>query len=468
MFIKKIELTNFKNHSSSHFNFGKTNHFFGDNYAGKSSIGEAIVFCLYGMTKHGYKGFVKDYLQVGKTSMKVQVTLAVNNHEYIIERKMNPKGTTSVFINNEAADDKNIKKLLGDYQTFIYCFFPDIFPEEDKNTARSYLINNLLNDKSSFDDIEKEKKRIVKQQKSASSTMTFFEGQKSILKKQIESNPSIQSVSFPKNNFNEKKDQLLKELATLKSKLEQHGIDEYQLHAKISSCKDSLKEIEVNEQLTGEYCPICHQVLPDTQIHSIRLINYEKKSSLNKELEVLEMKLKLGKGEYNNLYNRKTILEKELFEMDNAYPSDTHNSIPIEQLNDVENKLKEIIEKKNTLSLELKQIKNQMGQLANNYQNQINQYLNDTRIDLFKQLKNGELRPDFLITYKNRPYRVLSYSEKIRCMLEIISLINNVMKVKYPIFLDNLESITHLSPPETQIITATVKKGMPLTLKMKE
>jgi hypothetical protein len=91
----------------------------------------------------------------------------------------------------------------------------------------------------------------------------------------------------------------------------------------------------------------------------------------------------------------------------------------------------------------------------------------DTRIDLFKQLKNGELQPDFQVTYKNQPYRVLSNSEKIRSMLEIISLINQEKNVNYPLFLDNLESITHLNPPVTQIITATVKKGMPLTLKMK-
>jgi hypothetical protein len=241
----------------------------------------------------------------------------------------------------------------------------------------------------------------------------------------------------------------------------------FQIQSKIGNCKDRLNEIEAKDQLNGEYCPTCHQKLPDAQLHSIRMINYETKNSLSQELEVLEIKLKIGIGEHENLLTKKKVMEQEIKELNARQTPTSENKVSVHQLNEVQNKLGELIKKKNSLSTELKQIKHQMGQLANQFQNQLNQGLMDTRIDLFKQLKSGELRPDFQITYKNRPYGVLSNSEKIRCMLEIISLINRIKKVNYPLFLDNLESITHLNPPETQIITATVKKGMPLTLKMK-
>ena len=102
------------------------------------------------------------------------------------------------------------------------------------------------------------------------------------------------------------------------------------------------------------------------------------------------------------------------------------------------------------------------------FQNQIKKHLILIRIVLFKELKNGELRSDFQITYKNRPYRVLSNSEKVRCVLEIIAMINKYTQNDYPIFLDNLESVTQLEAPETQVITATVKKGIPLTLVVKD
>ena len=141
MFIKKLELTNFKCHTSSQYHFGKINHFFGDNYTGKSSIGEAIVFCLFGMTKHGYKGYVKDYLQEGKTSIKVEVSLLFNNNEYIITRSMNTKGGTTAFINHEPAKESNIKKLLGDSNRLFIVFFLTSFLRKRKLRQGPLLLN---------------------------------------------------------------------------------------------------------------------------------------------------------------------------------------------------------------------------------------------------------------------------------------------------------------------------------------
>jgi DNA repair exonuclease SbcCD ATPase subunit len=466
MYIKEIVLTNFKCHTNSHFQLGKTNHFFGDNFVGKSSIGEAIIFCLFGLTKHGYKGFVKDYLQEGKTSMKVQMNLMVNNQEYNIFRSMNGTSTTTVFLNNVKSNEKEIKELIGDYQSFVYCFFPEIFPQEDKNTARSFLINFLIEERNTLDDCEKEKNRIAMQQKSVQSSITFYEGQRSILKKQMENLP--QDTSPIPENILQKKEQIKEELNVIQSKIENYVKEGYQLQATINSCNEKLKEIDSAENNIKEYCPTCHQPLPQNQLHTIRLINVEKKSALQKELEVFKLKIEMEKRAYMDLIDNKKTLEHELNELEKNYPSPQVIDFPVQQWTEVEEKLKELTQKKNTLAFELKKIKHQMGELANQYQNEINQFLNDTRIELFKQLKSGELRPDFQITYKNRPYRVLSNSEKVRCMLEIIDLINNKSKWEYPIFMDNLESLTHLNAPKTQVITATVKKGFPLTLKIKD
>lgn len=468
MFITHIELTNFKCHTSSSFTFGKVNHFFGDNYAGKSSIGEAIVFCLFGNTKHGHKTLVKEYLQQGKTSMRVLVKLLVNNEEYIIVRTMNSRGTTNVFIGNEEADEKRIKNLIGDFQSFTYCFFPDIFPEEEKNTARSFLIDKLIPNKKNLEEYEREKNNLLKQQKSVSSSITFYEGQKAVLKKQLESFPSNQNldiITLPENIL-VKKQHLKEELFSIQTqmdKLIQVGANH---KANLVTCKEKLQELEAADQTSKEYCPTCHQKLPENQLHSVRLINQEKKSKLNDEIRALELKLEVEKREYQEISKQKVIIETELKNLDNHYPPLEKNDMAVQQLSEVEIRLTELRQKKNSLAQELKQIKHQMGELANNYQGQINQNLADTRIILFKQLKNGEFRPDFQITYKARPYRVLSNSEKVRCMLEIIRILN--INANYPIFLDNLESITHLNAPETQVITATVKKGMPLTLKIKE
>jgi DNA repair exonuclease SbcCD ATPase subunit len=234
MFIKEIELTNFKSHTSSFYQFGKTNHFFGDNFAGKSSIREAIVFCLFGMTKHGYKGYAKDYLQSGKTTMKVRVSLLFHDQEYINVRLMNSKGTTTVSINHKDSNERDVKNIIGDYQSFIYCFFPDVFPEENKNTARTFLITELINDGTTFDDFEKAKSRITKQQKNVSSSITFYEGERTILQQQLDSLTGEEILN--NSNHSEKKNQLLAEVSQLNHKLEQIMSNRYQLQSKIGNC----------------------------------------------------------------------------------------------------------------------------------------------------------------------------------------------------------------------------------------
>ena len=53
------------------------------NGSGKSSIFEAIVWCLTGNTIRGNKNVVNTY---GDGTCKVTLKLKVDNHEYIIER----------------------------------------------------------------------------------------------------------------------------------------------------------------------------------------------------------------------------------------------------------------------------------------------------------------------------------------------------------------------------------------------
>ncbi|WP_462413643.1 AAA family ATPase [Neobacillus sp. Marseille-QA0830] len=440
---------------------------------GKSSIGEAIVFCLFGMTKHGYKGYVKDYMQEGKNSMKVEMTLLVDQHEYIIVRTMNPKGTTSVHMNGHPAKEKEIIDLVGGYQPFIYCFFPDVFPEEDKSTARSFIISYILNQKDTFQEFEKETKRLVAQQKKVKSSATFYEGQLSILKKQFESMPekTIESQPVPENMIS-RRNLMREDLEKINKGLEHYLKNGYQLQAKIKNGQEKLKEFEQAEQLLKDACPTCHQKLPIHQLENIRTLHSDKKKQIYNELEALEIQLETERGSYMELSQKKSLLEVEIKEWEDRFPSNQilaqdYRQV-MEEIQKIEHQLQDLLAEKSVLSNQLKQIKHQLGQLANQNQVQINKQLIHTRFQLFKQLKSGELRPDFQITYKDRPYRILSNSEKIRCMLEIISVIYNELNITYPIFLDNLESITHLNPPDTQIITATVKKGMPLTLKIKD
>ncbi|WP_147532255.1 AAA family ATPase [Bacillus marasmi] len=473
MFIKTLVLSNFKSHTYSSYQFGKTNHFFGDNFTGKSSIGDAIVFGLFGVSRHGYKMYIKDYLQEGATTMYVEMIIQIHNQDYTIKRTMTAqKGTTSVFLNNKPVKEKEIERLVGDYKAFVYCFFPDFFPDEDKSSSRAFLIDHMFSERNDYDELEKEKARIIREQKQIHSNITFYEGQKVVLKKQAIAMVNNPDPILPIEHVNAEIKTIQTELEKITNETQEQIENGIELKSQLKSFIEQMAELESDVRLSGERCPTCFQPISSEQFETITNLKKTRYYDLKKEIDKVETGIGNAQENYANLLKRKAQKEQRLqtLQMMISYQQNINQvSQHSTELINVENKLHDLTIKKKALSDELKRMKHRQGVAANDYQNQINQHLTHTSIELFKVLKNGELRPDFQICYKNRTYRVLSNSEKIRCVLEIVSLINTFTSYKYPLFLDNMEGVTHLEPPEDiQIITATVKKGVPLTLKVKD
>ena len=91
-------------------------------------------------------------------------------------------------------------------------------------------------------------------------------------------------------------------------------------------------------------------------------------------------------------------------------------------------------------------------------------YLKHVDIKFYSILKGtGEIKEDFLITYKDTPLSDLSKSETIATALEFANMFNKISRVNLPLFIDDYESyadydfIKYYS--NTQIIIAKVEKG---------
>ncbi|SDG32243.1 AAA domain [Thermoanaerobacter thermohydrosulfuricus] len=94
----------------------------------------------------------------------------------------------------------------------------------------------------------------------------------------------------------------------------------------------------------------------------------------------------------------------------------------------------------------------------------IDQYLDKVSLQLQKIVKEtGEIKDDFKILYNGREFNIISHSEKIKAGLEVAALIIGLTNIKFPIFIDDAESITSYKASETQIIEAKVAAGKPLT-----
>ncbi|AXM90132.1 hypothetical protein B379_13755 [Anoxybacillus ayderensis G10] len=245
-----------------------------------------------------------------------------------------------------------------------------------------------------------------------------------------------------------------------------------------TSFEKQIQEIDVryehmqkyNELKVTEPCPFCKQPLAREYLSLLNENNLSKKMLLARK-DQLEQKERELTGQLAELELEIERLQVEIQKRKGLI--DQHKMIENQQTlqKNLQQKKSEIVESiqkrelliKNIKS-EIKLAKNQLAHVFESIQDTINEKLTNTKIVLFKQLKNGELRPDFQILYNDKPYRILSYSEKMRCMIEISSIFRHFTNVTYPIFIDNLESITHLNPPATQIFTASVKKMAPLQL----
>lgn len=98
------------------------------------------------------------------------------------------------------------------------------------------------------------------------------------------------------------------------------------------------------------------------------------------------------------------------------------------------------------------------------------QYLTDVNVKFYSILKTtGEIKEDFIITYKNSPLSDLSRSETIATALEFANMFNKISGANFPIFIDDYESCADYDfisrySKDTQLIIAKVKKGNLLTI----
>jgi DNA repair exonuclease SbcCD ATPase subunit len=131
MKILSLELINFKNHKHAFFQFANINHFFGENFTGKTSIGDAIVFGLFGVTKYLQKSYVSDFIREGTNSMTVKITVEIKGNILEITRSIFGN-KQQLEVNSNPVSQNELNKYIGKPQSFIYCFFLTYFQKKKK------------------------------------------------------------------------------------------------------------------------------------------------------------------------------------------------------------------------------------------------------------------------------------------------------------------------------------------------
>ena len=243
-------------------------------------------------------------------------------------------------------------------------------------------------------------------------------------------------------------------------------------------------------------CPTCNQEIhnesKDRTVENMRnelFALYDKKNILDTEIKDIKLKLTMERCKFHSISGNpdvekekriKTVqenitkLEYEKTEVDRF-----NNSISIKG-NDIESALQDIkyfnLEKNTQLKLidNLNQTKKIAQKLYILYIEEkmklAREYLKDVDIKFYSVLKTtGEIKEDFIITYKDKTLSDLSRSETIATALEFANMFNKISRLNGPIFIDDYESCVDYDfikdySENTQLIIAKVEKGQDLQI----
>ena len=243
-------------------------------------------------------------------------------------------------------------------------------------------------------------------------------------------------------------------------------------------------------------CPTCEQHIQN-ESKNITIANmykdlvskFDRKNLLDTQLKDLKLSLTMERCTYHSLEGNPNVRNSERI------------AVVSENIRQLENEKAEIDKFNNEITLKEKNIQNAKKDVLNfNRQKQeysklidnlnkakkvaqklyiayieekmklAKQYLKDVDIKFYSVLKTtGEIKEDFIITYKNNTLSDLSRSETIATALEFSNMFNKINGVNFPIFIDDYESCADYNfikdyAKNTQVITSKVEKGQPLKI----
>lgn len=483
-----LYLENFKNHNKSNIEFADITTIEGRNGAGKSSVAEAVTWCLYGIDALGSKLDPKP-LKDKDAETKVELLIQVDDKKILLSRIQ--KKTTKYYINEvpeKATKFNELVSELFDKDLFLSLFNPTYFCTQNWQVQREqllsyiseptnkeilglmekvesrYLVDELK--KKSLEDIEKiNRDRYNKNDKAYERTAEKF----LTLKEQLE---KVELPSESEKELIERINAIQSEIRELKErgkesqrKNQEKQKLEYEsrnLEAKINQQKVMVNQIK-GEQI-NETCHTCGQALDGESIATIKenqRQRFEEAKEAGKEM-VAQYKGAKEKLESLLSVNDATDYEK-IRELDETGFTAENHLNKIRNAQNLQKEITEAEEQKETIRQDrnkalctvdaIKVFKAKRSELM---VKKVSDLFSNISVKLYELQKNGEEKPTFEIEMNKKPFSKLSTAEKIKCGLELVEVLSAQSDVVAPCFIDNSESILHFQKPIGQLITARV------------
>jgi DNA repair exonuclease SbcCD ATPase subunit len=490
-----LAILNFKNHTTLDVKFGDITNIDGRNGAGKSSIAEAISWCLYGFNPMGTKIDPTPIAEETHEEVKVELLISVDGVQTLIGRSL-VKGKAQYYINEvpeKATKFSQFVESLFDKNLFLSLFNPTYFSSQHWQDQRTQLLQyvseplnkeilatlgkthaNRLEEllkKHSLDDLE----MILKESFKKTSTAIERAGERVFtLQEQLTKFEEVHDSSLDLELIKKQIAEIVAKRDALdKERLSQMGAntDRSRLEAKVEVFKrdiiqakeriERIKNLEIKED-----CSTCGQQLKEDSIEKVKV------SHKNKITE------EIGRAKEIQIQYQELVKELDalpaLFEISHANVSEAHElgdqiyllKAKLEAFKRI-NQLKEEIEEatahresirkeRNTSQVIVKSIKEFRTKRSELMVKKMDELFTTINVRLFEEQKNGDFKATFEIEMDGKPYSKLSTAEKIKAGLEVIEVLSSQSDVISPTFVDNAESILKFTKPSGQLIVARV------------
>lgn len=490
----ELKLKQFKNHRDLVVNFADITRISGANGIGKSSIGDAITWLLFGTNTFGT---TLDPAPIGYEYEQVEVGLLLQvDDKTILLEKEQPAGKAVKYRINEvpkkATDYKLFVEQLFDKLLFLSLFTPTFLSSQHRDEQRSLMLRNVLPPsnkevfaklpasqadklselitKKTLDDLEKQHKENKKKQDKA------LIAAKSRTKTLTEQLDGMEDISVDR-------DSLVQELREIDRELE--SLQEKQAEARANNAR--IEKLKVQLQVTrdgAEKIRSEHKQLKSTPIEQACYACGQKLSdeaaalaeqTRQKELDEKANKYKTLSAQYNRMSSDLSSLKvidvvdaRELMERRHSIANQLQQieakRTIVEMIEDAKVNEKQIHESYTESVFILDAIKAFNAKEAEMMTEKVSSLFENITLQLFQVNKgDGEHKPWFEVEFNGKPYHKLSTAERIKAGLEIISVLSQQSGVGAPVFVDNAESIITYKAPAGQLIECRVA-DKPLTI----
>lgn len=485
------------------------NNIIGDNFTGKTTISEGIIWGLLGTNLYG-SDRVDSLFNTGSKRMKVELSFEHNGQVHEITR-YKAKGSPTIEMDGKKVSQSQIEGMLHNKEVILSSFLPNYFLSMDAKAARELLISlmrripkeevikefsepeqEILNrfDLYNTNELLKDLRKDLKQEKEYSIELDG---------RLQELNNNTEQVVPEEKVFDETElTSLINQKAAMENK-QPELIDTSEVEREIANLRVKYEQTKAKAKETpvapSDVCDRCGQKIPESkrkevmdrynvELQQVNKHNTEIESQLQNIAELGKIKseeLKKLKAENEKRVNSFTVpdtseIQQRIIDLTNRKNEVLNHNARRKQIiesmeliknrktqieQDIENNKKAI----ENLTIEINTVASYAAKYAEVQIKQLEPHLDRASIKLYDVVKStGELKPVFKVLYDEKKQNVLSNSERIRCGIELSNLICKLAEVDLPVFIDNAEGITEFKKPDRQLFTATVVKGANLAV----